>query len=73
MVVYASVICEEGHVYIYDQDMNIINRLGPWATIEEAQDFASEYVEALNSGTIEPPEEYWIEYPSITKDETTNS
>lgn len=72
MVVYSAVICEEGHVYIYDQDMNIINRLGPWATIEEAQDFSSDYVDALNSGAVLPPEEYWTEYPSITQDETQN-
>ena len=61
MVNYSAVICEQGHVIVYDDIGNIINRLGPWTTVEEAEDFASEYVDALNYGTVEIPAEYWVE------------
>lgn len=75
MVNYSAVICEQGHVIIYDSEYNIINRLGPWATIEEAEDYAVDYVNALNTGLAEKPETLWEEYPPIALEghEITNS
>lgn len=59
--VYESVISESGHIYFYDQDGVVVQRIGPYRSQEETEEVAISYLDGLNNGSIELTDQEWIE------------
>jgi hypothetical protein len=52
---YSYIVHEDFTVSIKDKDNIVIDNPGPWASHEEADGWASKYVESLNSGASPDP------------------
>jgi hypothetical protein len=52
---YSYIVHEDFTVSIKDKDNIVIDNPGPWASSEDANDWASRYVESLNSGQVPDP------------------